>query len=54
MTLSLEKPTPPNSILQRHNATWQDCVAIRDKPDIDWQKISFHQGWLWVDMGRDF
>ncbi|AFY83213.1 Uma2 family endonuclease [Oscillatoria acuminata] len=53
MTLSLEKPTPPNSILQRHNATWQDYVAIRDNGDIDWQKISFHQGWLWVDMGTE-
>ncbi|MCT7965313.1 Uma2 family endonuclease [Laspinema sp. D1] len=53
MTLSLEKPTPPNSILQRHNATWQDYMAIRDNRDIDWQKISFHQGWLWVDMGKE-
>lgn len=56
MTLSLEKPTlatPANSILQRHNATWQDYVAIRDNEAIDWQKISFHQGWLWVDMGKE-
>lgn len=56
MTLSLEKPTlatPANSILQRHNATWQDYVGIRDNRAIDWQKISFHQGWLWVDMGKE-
>jgi Uma2 family endonuclease len=53
MALSLEKTTPPNPILQRHNATWQDYVAIRDNPDMDWQKISFHQGWLWVDMGKE-
>lgn len=56
MTLYLEKPTlatPANSILQRHNATWQDYVAIRDNEAIDWQKISFHQGWLWVDMGKE-
>ncbi|WP_199247976.1 Uma2 family endonuclease [[Phormidium] sp. ETS-05] len=53
MTISLEKPTPPSSILQSHNATWQDYVAIRDNEAIDWQKISFHQGWLWVDMGKE-
>jgi hypothetical protein len=44
---------PPNSIFQRHNATGQDYVAIQDNPDIDWQKFSFHQGWLWVDMGKE-
>ncbi|MEB3882214.1 Uma2 family endonuclease [Lyngbya sp. CCY1209] len=53
MTLSLEKPTPPNSILQRHDATWQDYVAIRDNQAIDWRKISFHKGWLWIDMGKE-
>lgn len=53
MTLSLEKSTPPHSILQRHNATWQDYVAIRDDEAIDWRKISFYQGWLWVDMGTE-
>lgn len=53
MTLSLEKLTHPNSIFQRHNATWQDYVAIRDNRAIDWRKISFHQGWLWVDMGKE-
>lgn len=51
MTLSLEKPAP--SILQRRDATWQDYVTIRDNPAIDWRKISFHQGWLWVDMGKE-
>lgn len=53
MSLSLEKNTPPNPILQRHNATWQDYVDIRDNPAMDWRKISFHQGWLWVDMGKE-
>jgi Uma2 family endonuclease len=53
MTLSLEKSTPPNPVIQRHNATWQDYVDIRDNLAIDWQKISFHQGWLWVDMGQE-
>ncbi|NCJ07539.1 Uma2 family endonuclease [Synechococcales cyanobacterium C] len=51
MTLSLDTLIP--SILQRHDATWQDYVAIRDSSDIDWRKISFHQGWLWVDMGTE-
>jgi Uma2 family endonuclease len=51
MALSLEKPT--RLTLQRSNATWQDYVAIRDNPDLDWQKLSFHQGWLWVDMGKE-
>lgn len=53
MTLSLEKPTPPSPILQYHDATWQDYVGIRDHATLDWQKISFHQGWLWVDMGKE-
>jgi len=51
MALSLEKPT--QLILQHHNATWQDYVAIRDNPAMDWRKLSFHQGWLWVDMGKE-
>lgn len=51
MTLSLDKPTP--AIFQRHNATWQDYVDLRDNPDIDWRKLSFHHGWLWVDMGKE-
>ncbi|MEM8638581.1 MAG: Uma2 family endonuclease [Cyanobacteria bacterium P01_G01_bin.54] len=53
MTLSLEKPTPPNPLRQRHNATWQDYVALRDNPTLDWQKIAFYQGWLWIDMGTE-
>ncbi|WP_448570872.1 Uma2 family endonuclease [Trichothermofontia sp.] len=51
MTLSLEKPTFP--LCQRHDATWSDYVAIRDNPDMDWRKLSFHRGWLWVDMGKE-
>lgn len=51
MTRSLETPTP--SILQRHNATWQDYVSLRDDPSVDWKKIAFHQGWLWADMGAE-
>lgn len=38
---------------QRHDATWQDYIAVRDSDEIDWHKISFDQGWLWVDMGKE-
>ncbi|WP_448570873.1 Uma2 family endonuclease [Trichothermofontia sp.] len=51
MPLSLVKPTPPSH--QRHDATWSDYVAIRDNPDMDWRQLSFHRGWLWVDMGKE-
>lgn len=51
MTLTLEKPTPPQP--SREPATWQDYVAIRDNPALDWQRISFYQGWLWVEMGKE-
>jgi Uma2 family endonuclease len=50
MTLSLEKPHPS---LQRHDATWQDYLTVRDRADLVWQKIAFYQGWLWVDMGKE-
>lgn len=50
MTLSLEKSSQTTTILQQRDATWQDYVAMRDSNAIDWRKIAFHQGWLWVDM----
>ena len=53
MPLSLEKSKQTADILQRRDATWQDYVAVRDSEDIDWRKIAFHQGWLWVDMGTE-
>lgn len=53
MTISLEKPSPPSLILQQRDATWQDYVNVRDSLDIDWRKIAFHKGWLWVDMGTE-
>jgi hypothetical protein len=52
MTLSLEKPNLSTTSQHRHDATWQDYVAIRDG-DINWQKIAFNQGWLWADMGTE-
>ena len=52
MTIALEKPNPP-TILQQRRVTWADYVAIRDREDLVWRKIAFHQGWLWVDMGTE-
>ncbi len=51
MTLSLEKPS--RSLIQQHNATWADYLMVRDNPTMDWRKLSFHQGWLWVDLGKE-
>ena len=57
MTIVLESPTPEHSkplseTSQRHDATWADYVAIRDS-ELDCHKISFHDGWLFVDMGLE-
>jgi hypothetical protein len=51
MTIALEKPLRPAERVQRHDANWQDYVAVRDNPDV--QKIAFHEGWLWFDMGHE-
>ncbi|PIK87318.1 hypothetical protein SYN63AY4M2_00175, partial [Synechococcus sp. 63AY4M2] len=51
MVLASKPATPP--VLERHDATWQDYVAIRSHPDLEWQKLSFHRGWLWVNMGKE-
>ncbi len=53
MTISLEQSSQSPLMFQQHDATWQDYVAVRDNPDIDWRKIAFYQGWLWVDMGTE-
>jgi Uma2 family endonuclease len=52
MTLSIPKPSQSTSY-QQHRASWQDYLALRDNPDVDWRKIAFNQGWLWVDMGKE-
>ncbi len=51
MPLSLEKLSQSSAVLQQRNATWQDYTQVRDRTD--WNKIAFHQGWLWVDMGKE-
>ncbi len=51
MTLSLAQSTAP--VRPRYDATWSDYVTIRDDPEMDWRKLAFHRGWLWVDMGKE-
>ncbi|UZQ54196.1 Uma2 family endonuclease [Trichothermofontia sichuanensis B231] len=51
MTLSLAQSAAP--VRPRYDATWSDYVTIRDDPEMDWRKLSFHRGWLWVDMGKE-
>jgi Uma2 family endonuclease len=56
MTISIQKPSPIQLSRQRHQrqgATWQDYLDLRDNSQINWRKIAFHQGWLWVDMGTE-
>ncbi|CAN1213132.1 Uma2 family endonuclease [Tumidithrix helvetica PCC 7403] len=53
MILSLEKSNPTSQNLLQRDATWQDYVACRDRLDLDWRKIAFHKGWLWVEMGKE-
>jgi Uma2 family endonuclease len=61
MTLAIDKPiTRPlaprwkqyEATRANYNATWADYLAIRDA-DSNWQKIAFHQSWLWVNMGYE-
>jgi Putative restriction endonuclease len=54
MTIALDKTSsPPATAIQRRDVTWQDYAAIRDSVEMNWQKIAFHKGWLWVDMGQE-
>ena len=53
MTISLVKPNHPANSYQQRNITWQDYAQVRDCTEIDWRKIAFNQGWLWVDMGKE-
>jgi Uma2 family endonuclease len=57
MTIALDharnKPTAIVAPQPRSEATWLDYVATRDDDTLEWQKIAFHQGWLWVDMGTE-
>jgi Uma2 family endonuclease len=51
MVLALDKSSPSINLQQRYDATWADYVQVR--ADLDWQKIAFCKGWLWVDMGTE-
>ncbi|MBW4550398.1 MAG: Uma2 family endonuclease [Aphanocapsa sp. GSE-SYN-MK-11-07L] len=52
MTISFEKSSQSATILQQRLVTWQDYLRVRDSSEINWQKIAFYKGWLWVDMGN--
>ncbi|MEO1210405.1 MAG: Uma2 family endonuclease [Cyanobacteria bacterium J06638_20] len=54
MTSSLSKPKLPYRHLQRwYPATWGDYCTLRDDLNLKHGKLSFNQGWLWVDMGGE-
>ncbi len=53
MTLFLEQSRQAPRILQQYKATWADYEALRDDDSLEWQKISFHRGWLWIDIGKE-
>jgi Uma2 family endonuclease len=37
----------------QRQVTWGEYLALRDDATLDWQKIVFDQGSLWVDMGKE-
>jgi len=54
MTTSLSQPKRQSPPLQQwHPATWDDYCALRDDPTLKHVKLSFNQGWLWIDMGGE-
>jgi Uma2 family endonuclease len=54
MTLSLSHPKAPDLPLQQwHPATWEDYCRLRDDPTTKHGKLSFNQGWLWIEMGGE-
>lgn len=54
MTTSLPHLKPQYPPLQQwHRATWDDYQALRDGLTLKRVKLSFNQGWLWVDMGGE-
>jgi Uma2 family endonuclease len=52
VTISLDRSTQTATIIQRADATWQDYLDARDNDRAEWHKISFHNGWLRIDMGN--
>lgn len=53
MTTSLDTSSYFPQIIERHGAIWQDYLAVRNNIELNWRKISFHQGWLWADVGAE-
>jgi Uma2 family endonuclease len=50
MAIALPQSAPPD-LYETWSATWQDYTSLRDQSD--WRKISFYQGWLWANMGKE-
>jgi hypothetical protein len=58
MTIALNQSASISSIEPQRqvawsDAVWSDYVALRDDARQDWWKISFDEGWLWVDMRKE-
>ena len=53
MTIALEKSIALTTMVQKADATWNDYIVLRETETDDWQKISFYNGHLWVDMGTE-
>ncbi|AFY59640.1 Uma2 family endonuclease [Synechococcus sp. PCC 6312] len=45
--------TSAQSIIKSKIATWAEYLELRDDPNLEWRKISFDQGWLRVEMGKE-
>ena len=53
MALALAPFKTRDRYQQQRNATWQDYAMVRDSDAIEWTKIAFDEGWLWIDMGSE-
>jgi Uma2 family endonuclease len=51
MTLSLNKSQRLTPSQERRDAAWSDYRQARDT--LDWNKIAFDRGWLWIQMGAE-
>ena len=50
MSISSDNTTHSSLSRRQRYATWQDYTRVRDCTDIDWRKIAFYKGWLWIDL----
>lgn len=45
--------TTAKPITQIRAATWAEYLELRDDPNLEWQQLSFDQGWLRLEMGKE-